>query len=235
MMVRTGTSGFSYKAWKGSFYPDDIDDRDMLGHYAGRLSAVEINNTFYRMPKRNVVESWAAAVGDTFRFSVKASRRITHNKRLRDVDEECDYLIETLGAFGDRLGAVLFQLPPNFKIDLDRLRLFLELVAHRVPTVMEFRHDSWTGGDLSELLGEFHAARCVNDSDDADTPPLEQTAPFGYLRLRRESYDDTALGDWAQVVLQSGWDDCYVFFKHEDAGSTERAGRLMELIGEQQP
>src|SRR4029453_14643603 len=143
MEIRAGTSGYSYKEWKGSFYPAKIAPSEMLAYYAERLSAVEINNTFYRMPRREVGESWARCVPETFRFAVKVSQRITHRKRLADVEEELDYLLDQLAPLGQRLGLLLVQLPPNLPADLARLERFLDPLALRARAAFEFRHASW--------------------------------------------------------------------------------------------
>ena len=144
MRLHTGTSGYSYKEWKGSFYPEDLAAKGFLSYYAGRLGAVEINNTFYRLPKSSVLENWASQVPEDFRFSIKASRRITHFTRMKpEAQEPLEYLLSTLASLGDRLGVVLFQLPPNLKVDVERLEGFLEMLPEGTPAAFEFRHDSW--------------------------------------------------------------------------------------------
>ncbi|MGI9013059.1 MAG: DUF72 domain-containing protein [Phycisphaerales bacterium] len=215
-----GTSGFSYKEWKGSFYPEDIRNDAMLSYYASKLSSVEINNTFYRLPRASVVEGWAAEVPSDFRFTIKASKRITHIKRLKEADDEVSYLLDTISTLGPRLGVVLYQLPPNFKIDLDRLGNLLKLIPDGFRSVLEFRHESWTDDAVVELLREHNAALCLADVDDAPEPQLIATADFGYLRLRRAAYTDAELAGWVdKVQAQTGWQDVYVYFKHEDGGS----------------
>ena len=230
MKVRTGTSGFSYKEWKGSFYPEDLPAKGMLGYYASRLSAVEINNTFYRMPKTSVLESWAEQVGSDFRFVIKASRRITHFKRLENTDEELNYLLDTLSTLGERLAAVLFQLPPNMKKDIDRLRDFVELLPPTPRAAFEFRHSSWFEDDVLALLAEHDRALCIADDDDRE-PVREATASWGYLRLRRQSYEPQDLEQWAEWIGRQSWGEAAVFFKHEDEGAGLRlAGEFRELF-----
>jgi uncharacterized protein YecE (DUF72 family) len=235
MDLYIGTSGFSFKEWKGPFYPDDIANDQMLAYYAERLPAVEINNTFYRLPKASVLEGWAAQTPESFRFSIKASKRITHIKRLKDAGDETTYLLDTVQALGERLGVVLFQIPPNLKKDLPRLEAFLDLMTPTVRPVLEVRHDSWLEDDVLDLLRARRCALCVSDTDEAPDPELYPTAPWGYLRLRRENYDDKGMKAWLKRIREQGeggWEQAYVFFKHEDAGAGPKlAGRMLELAG----
>ena len=218
MKLNVGTSGYSYKGWKGSFYPERIPAKEMLGFYASRLLAVEINNTFYRMPKVSVLETWASQVPADFRFAIKASRRITHFKRLKEVGDEIGYLLQTTRALGDRLGVLLFQLPPNLSFDLPRLAAFLELLPTGTPAAFEFRHPSWSDVAVHELLRGRNCALVGVDSEDVDSPELVATARWGYLRLRRSEYDRADLADWVQRVRSQGWEEVFVFFKHEADG-----------------
>ncbi len=221
MNVLTGTSGFAYKEWKGSFYPEDLKGDDMLRYYAERLPAVEINNTFYRMPKESVLEGWASQVPESFRFVLKASRQITHMKRLKEVDEPVEYLLSKAAALGRRLGPLLFQLPPNLKKDLPRLEAFLGLVHEPYRVALDFRSETWFGDDVFDALRAHGAALCIEDGDELSAPRVA-TAPWGYLRLRRPDYDTAALDDWAAWVRAQAWDDAFVFFKHEEAGTGPR-------------
>lgn len=231
-MLRAGTSGFSYEGWKGSFYPEDLPARRWLAYYAERLPAVEINNTFYRLPKASVLAGWAEQVPEDFRFAIKASRRITHIKRLKGAEDETGYLVEVLAALGPRLGAVLFQLPPNLKLDVERLARFLDLLGGRVPAAFEFRHESWRDAQVVDLLRERGAALCGADVDDEAAPELVATAPFAYLRLRRSAYAAGDLAEWSARLRRLAVPDAYVFFKHEDAGVGPRlAAELMALAG----
>jgi uncharacterized protein YecE (DUF72 family) len=231
--LHVGTSGYSYKEWKGPFYPEGLPDKEMLSWYGGQLNSVEINNTFYRMPKATVLESWAAQVPKTFRFSVKASQKITHRKRLKEAGEETRYLVSTLQTLGDRLGVLLFQLPPNLKKDLDRLTSFLGMLPRELPVAFEFRHESWMDEEVTEALRRHGAALCCADTeeDDADAP-LVATAPHGYLRLRRPDYADDDLKRWVDRVTAQPWDSAFIFFKHEDAGAGPRMARRFVEIAE---
>jgi uncharacterized protein YecE (DUF72 family) len=218
MSIRAGTSGFSYKEWKGSFYPEDLPASKMLSWYSGRLPAVEINNTFYRMPKPEVLDSWAGQVGSDFRFVLKASRRITHFKRLKDVDEEVGFFLRSASILGEQLGAVLFQLPPNFPKDMDKLRAFLDLIGQPEKTAFEFRHASWQDQDVLDCLAGHGAALCVADTESTEGT-IVRTGTLGYLRLRRPNYEPDELSKWASAVAEAGWSETFVFFKHEDEGA----------------
>ena len=230
MAIRAGTSGFSYAEWKGDFYPEDLSSKDMLSYYASQLPAVEINNTFYRMPNPDVLTSWAEQTGEEFRFVLKASRRITHFKRLNGAEEEVEYFLRTAVQLGDRLGAVLFQLPPNFKKDVPRLSAFLDLLGEPSRTAFEFRHPSWEDEEVVELLRARGAALCTADTEEK-AGEIVRTGPLGYLRLRKADYDDAELAEWADRVVEAGWDDAFVFFKHEDdAGGPRMARRFLEKV-----
>ena len=230
MRVLAGTSGFSYKEWKGSFYPDDLPAERMLAYYAERLPAVEINNTFYRMPKPALLESWAAEVAPEFRFVLKASQRITHFKRLKETGSEVEYFFGAASTLGDRLGPVLVQLPPNLKKDLPRLEAFLATLPAGARPAFEFRHASWFEEDVFTALRTKGAALCVAEDEELATP-LVSTAGWGYLRLRRQDYDDAAVAAWADRVRGQSWSEAYVFFKHEDAGAGPRlAAQFLERI-----
>ncbi len=228
-----GTSGYSYKEWKGPFYPEKMKPAEMLAFYAERLSAVEINNTFYRMPKKSVLENWAKQVPDGFRFSIKSSRRITHFKRLKDTSEELGFLLGNVEVLGDLLGVLLFQLPPNLKCDVERLDAFFELLPDGLPAAFEFRHESWRDDGVYERLRARNFALVSVDAEDADPPELVSTANWGYLRLRRPGYDRAALADWALEISKCGWDETFVFFKHEDEGAGPRmAADFLEVVTE---
>ena len=230
MRVLTGTSGFSYKEWKGSFYPEDLPADRMLAYYSERLPAVEINNTFYRMPKAALLESWAAEVAPEFRFVLKASQRITHFKRLKDTGSEVEYFFGVASTLGERLGPVLVQLPPNLKKDLPRLEAFLATLPAGARPAFEFRHASWFEEDVFEALRGKGAALCVAEDEELATP-LVATASWGYLRLRRQDYDGAAVAAWADRVRAQPWSEAYVFFKHEDAGSGPRlAAEFLQRI-----
>ena len=232
MRVLAGTSGFSYKEWKGSFYPEDLPAEQMLAYYASRLPAVEINNTFYRMPKPALLESWASQVPPEFRFILKASQRITHRKRLKEAGDEVAYFFQTASTLGDRLGPTLVQLPPNLKKDLPRLESFLSVLPEGARVAFEFRHASWFADDVYGALRGKGAALCIAEDEELATPPIA-TAHWGYLRLRRQDYDDATVAAWAEKVRAQTWSEAFVFFKHEDAGSGPRlAQTFLERFAE---
>ena len=219
MKLSVGTSGYSYKEWKGPFYPEKLPAKEMLGFYAERLPAVEINNTFYRMPKESVLQDWAAKVPESFRFVLKASRRITHFKRLKGAEDETGYLWRTAGVLGERLGAVLFQLPPNLPADLSRLQTFLETLPEDGRAAFEFRHPSWQDDEVLEALRGRGCAWVAVDDGESEPEAPRSTADWGYLRLRAPAYTGAELSAWAQRVRAQDWEQAFVFFKHEDAGA----------------
>jgi uncharacterized protein YecE (DUF72 family) len=212
-----GASGYAYKEWKGSFYPDDIRPEAMLAWYAQRLPTVEINNTFYRMPKVDVLEHLAQATPENFRFAIKASRRITHDARLAAdaAAEAVAYLYKNLAALGAKRGPVLFQLPPFLKKDLPRLHDFLQLLPDGHRAAFEFRHDSWFDDEVYALLRSAGAALCLSEREDNTVPPLLETASWGYLRLRLENYTPADLASWADRLAATQWSDVHVYFMHE--------------------
>ena len=218
MQIHVGTSGYSYREWKGSFYPEDLKNADMLRFCAERFSSVEINNTFYRMPKATMLEGWAEQVPPAFLFVLKASQQITHRKRLKEAGEPLDYLLKTASVLGERLGPVLFQLPPYFRKDVARLRDFLALLPERHPAAFEFRHETWADDEVRDALRERNAALVCADTEDSgeDGAPIVPTADWGYLRLRRCDYTDAELAPWADRIRAQPWQRAFVFFKHED-------------------
>lgn len=231
MRFFVGTSGYSYKEWKGSFYPEKMPAKDMLGFYAQRFSTVEINNTFYRMPAPSVLESWSTQVPAKFKFVLKAPQAITHFKRLKDVQEPTERFLQVASVLKERLGPLLFQLPPNFKKDLSRLEGFLDLLPAGARVALEFRHESWFDDEVFARLRSKSCALCVADSEDLPSPDLVDTARFGMLRLRREDYSKQGLTAWIDKARSQKWDDAYVFFKHEDSGTAPKfAIRFLELL-----
>ena len=212
-----GASGYSFKEWKGVFYPASIKPEAMLAWYAERLPTVEINNTFYRMPAAAVLENWARATPEGFRFAIKASRRITHMARLKaeTAADSVNYLYRNLAALGPKLGPVLFQLPPQMKKDQPRLAAFLKLLPENHRAAFEFRNPSWLDDEVYDTLRAAGAALCLSEREDNAPPPLVQTAPWGYVRLRLESYSEEDLRQWAEKLAAAGWDDTYVYFMHE--------------------
>lgn len=233
MNTLVGTSGYSYKEWKGVFYPEKLPATKMLEYYASRLPAVEINNTFYKMPKTSVLQAWGEQVPVGFRFAIKASRRITHIKRLKDVGEETAYLLKAVEVLEQRLGVLLFQLPPNLRFDGERLARFLDLLPDGLHAAFEFRHASWFDSDVATTLADRGRALClVDDAAQAgDDLPVAAGPPWGYLRLRRPGYDDAALNVWAQRVRSQPWETAYIFFKHEDEGAGPKlAARFQHML-----
>jgi uncharacterized protein YecE (DUF72 family) len=215
MRILAGTSGWSFKEWKGTFYPPDLPDDGMLGYFSSRFPTVEINNTFYRMPKEKVLLDWAAQVPGNFRFAVKASQRITHKGRLAGVESEMEYFLRVCSALGDRRGPTLFQLPPNMKKDLPRLAEFLKLIPRRWRAAFEFRHPTWFDDAVYDALKQHDCALCIADHDDVTTP-LVATAKWGYARLHRLAYDSTALAEWAGKLKSQPWEELFVYFKHDE-------------------
>lgn len=232
MNLYVGTSGYSYKEWKGSFYPEKLPAKEMLAYYAARLPAVEMNNTFYRLPKKAVLENWKQQVPVGFRFSVKAPQRITHFKRLKDVNNETSYFLETVAVLEDRLGPILFQLPPNMKKDLERLETFLTCLPAGTRSAFEFRHPTWFDDDVLELLSHGNHALCIADTDELPVSHIDKTADWGYLRLRRVNYSEENLREWVKRMREQNWQESFVFFKHEDEGSGPKlAAEFIKLAG----
>jgi uncharacterized protein YecE (DUF72 family) len=229
--VRIGTSGWNYPEWKGSFYPDTIKPAAMLPYYAERLGAVEVNASFYRMPTAKAVAGWAAAVPAGFTFVLKAPQRITHFARLRDVDESVRLFCDVARGLGDKLGPLLFQLPPNFKKDTDRLAAVLYQVPPDLRMAWEFRNDTWFAEDVYERLRARNAALAIVEDEDKATPTVA-TADWGYFRLRAVDYTDARLRDWVKTIGSVGaaWRDAFVFFKHEDEGTGPALAKRLEAI-----
>jgi uncharacterized protein YecE (DUF72 family) len=220
--VRTlvGTSGYSYAPWRGVFYPEKLPAEKMLAYYASRLPTVEINNTFYRLPSAELLARWAAEVPASFSFALKAPRRITHERRLAGAEDTVGHFLAAATALASKLGPVLFQLPPFLRKDLPRLEAFLKLLRQTAPAAraaFEFRHDSWFVPEVFAALRAGGAALCLSDSEELATP-VEATADWGYLRLRRQDYSEEDLQAWAGRIRRQPWEEVHVFFKHEDEG-----------------
>lgn len=227
-----GTSGYNYKEWKGPFYPTELAEPEMLKYYAARLPTVELNYTFYRMPNVRTLQGWAKETPEEFHFTLKAPRRITHDLRLRDAGDALTYFCDTAKALKQRLGALLFQLPQFLKKDLPRLEDFLHQLPPGYRAAFEFRNPSWFADEVYECLRRFDAALCIAEHEDRSVP-FEQTATFGYFRLRRLDYPDADLAAWAQRLVDAGsrWADVYVYFKQEEAGKGPRfAAKLSQLL-----
>ena len=227
MLIRVGTSGYSYKEWKGTFYPADLPAAKMLSFYSERFGTVEINNTFYRMPEAKMLEKWAADTPDSFVFVLKAPQRITHQKKLVDVADEVRIFYEAASVLGSRLGAVLYQLPPYSKKDAAKLTDFARRLPEGHRAAFEFRHESWFDEETYSILRGFDAALCAADTDEVTDPEsvLVPTASWGYLRLRRTEYGEGELAAWAARVKRQNWSEAFVFFKHEDEGKGPAFGK----------
>ena len=232
LTFRVGTSGYNYAEWKGTFYPADLPASKMLAWYVERFATVEINATFYRMPNARTLAAWRDTAPAGFIFVLKAPQRITHVARLRDVDEPLRYFCDTARTLGDKLGPVLFQLPPNFRKAADRLGDLLAQLPPGLRAAFEFRHASWFDDETYGLLRARNAALCVADTDEGTTPTVA-TADWGYVRLRAVEYGAEALDAWIARLRQvgGGWREAFVFFKHEESGSGPAlARRLLDLL-----
>ena len=228
MTIWIGTSGYSYREWKGTFYPEDLATPKMLAYYADRFSTVEINNTFYRMPSEKMLTDWANGTPESFSFTLKAPRRITHDARLQDCAELVDTFCSRARTLGPKLGVLLFQLPPYFRKDVGVLEQFIDWVPTDTRAAFEFRHRSWYSDDVYALLKARSLALCVMDNEDSTTP-IVSTAPYGYFRLRDEGYQEADFARWADTIMQQTetWEDVFVYFKHEDEGKGPEFARSL--------
>ena len=228
MAILIGTSGYNYPEWRGSFYPEKFPTGKMLPYYAERFGTVEVNYTFYRMPNAKTIAGWHRDTPAAFRFALKAPQRITHFARLRDVGDPLRYFLETARGLDDKLGPILFQLPPNFARDLGRLVELLDQLPSDLRFAFEFRHASWLADDVYERLRAANAALCVADSGDATTP-LVATADWAYLRLRDEGYRPSDIEQWGRTVTDRAaiWRDAFVYFKHEESGTGPAFARAL--------
>ena len=230
MNLYVGTSGYSYKEWKGAFYPKNLPVQQMLRFYGERFRTVEINSTFYALPSASVLEGWVDAVPADFKFVLKAPKKITHLQGLKDAGDLVTHLLEVAGALTEHRGPLLFQLPPTSKKDVPRLRAVLALLPLQHGAAIEFRHPSWFDDEVFGLLRDHRAALCVADTEGNLEVPFVATTDWGYLRLRRPDYGDAELKAWVKRVQEQDWRDAFVFFKHEDQGKgPPMAKRFMEL------
>ena len=214
--ILAGASGYSFKEWKGTFYPEKMKPEEMLPFYSARLPTVEINNTFYRMPKISMLENWLQITPPHFKFAIKASRRITHISRLKEsAQDSVEFLYKSLASLGDKRGPVLFQLPPNLKKDAPRLQAFLAMLPADHRAAFEFRSDTWFDDEIYSLLKGAGASLCLSEREDNAPPPLVETAPWGYVRLRLETYSDADLEQWARRLQATSWGETYAYFMHE--------------------
>lgn len=228
MAIWVGTSGYNYPEWKGSFYPEKLPASQMLSYYSERLSTVEINYTYYRMPNAKTLESWNIATPERFKLTLKAPKRITHDARLRDCADNVRYFTEIAARLGPKLGALLFQLPPNFKKDLAVLDAFLETLPAGLCAAFEFRHGSWLVDEVYERLRARNLALCVADSQTMTTPVVA-TADYAYFRLRDEGYTAEDIARWAATIHGEGAArrEVYVYFKHEEEGKGPEFARAL--------
>ncbi len=227
-MIWVGTSGYNYPEWKGSFYPADLPAAKMLPYYAARFPTVEINYTFYRMPNEKLVAGWAAQTPLPYKLTLKAARRITHDNRLRNCGDLVRAFCGVAGTLGEKLGALLFQLPPNLKKDLALFDAFLDELPPKVRGAFEFRHESWLGDDVFERLAQRNLALCVADSEKMSTP-VKVTADYAYFRLRDEGYQPDDINRWADTIARetASCGDVFVYFKHEEEGKGPEFARLL--------
>jgi uncharacterized protein YecE (DUF72 family) len=231
-VIWIGTSGYNYPEWRGTFYPEKCPAAKMLPYYAERFPTVEINYTFYRAPNEKILEGWSSATPERFKLTLKAPKRITHDARLRDCADRVRQFLETASVLGPKLGALLFQLPPNLKKDIGLLDTFLDAFPPRVCAAFEFRHPSWLDDEVYGRLRARNLALCVADSETLATP-VEITADYAYFRLRDEGYTPDDIARWADVIREqaSGLAEVFVYFKHEESGKGPEFGRmLMNLL-----
>ena len=228
--IHAGTSGYAYPEWKPAFYPEKLPQKQFLEFYADKFATVEVNNTFYRFPGAKMLEGWRERTPGEFTFAVKANQGITHRGRLRGVEELTRDFVERCRLLEGKLGPILFQLPPNFKRDDERLADFLDLLDPRLRYAFEFRHESWFDDAIFQLLAGSGVALCVSEGETLDTPRVA-TGKFCYVRLRRDEYSDEELADWrgwASSQLESGR-EVFVYLKHDEEGtSPEYALRLLQ-------
>jgi uncharacterized protein YecE (DUF72 family) len=229
MHVRVGTSGYSYKEWKGPFYPKDLPAGDFLRFYGERLPTVEINNTFYRMPTAKLALGWCAEVPEDFTFAIKAPQRITHMAKLKGAEDAVAAFVKAVTPMGARLGPLLFQLPPFLRKDVPRLAEFLAGVPAGVRVAFEFRHPSWFDDEVWAALREHGAALCVAEGEKLESP-LVATADWGYVRLRRDAYPDDVIASWSEKIRAQPWREAFVYVKHDDGDAPGVALRLKSAI-----
>lgn len=233
MRLLVGTSGYAYKEWKGIFYPEKLAQKKFLAYYAEHFRSVEINYTFRRMPAESTLLNWAGQVPEGFEFVLKASQRITHFKRLQDAGDEMDYLLRTTGVLREKLGPMLFQLPPSFRADPERLRQFVATLPTQRRFAFEFRHESWNTDEIAEILSDRGITLATVEMDgDGAPPPIRSTTSWGYFRLRKVDYSVDELRGWCDRIRSQPWERAYVFFKHEDKGTGPAlAQRFLETFG----
>jgi len=230
--LHVGTSGYSYKEWKGTFYPEKLPEKNMLRFYSEHFSTVEINYSFYQLPKESTLVKWASEVPAGFTFSLKANQKITHIKRLRDCGDILRRFLEIASVLqeGDHLGPILVQLPPNFKFDKPLLEEFLAMRPTAFRFAFEARHASWYTDETYEVLRKHQTALCLAETE-KDTPPDVLTADFTYVRLRKEEYTPKEIQAWKKRF--DDWKaqgvQVFAYFKHEDSGTAPKYAK--KLLG----
>ena len=230
-MIWVGTSGYKYPEWKGKFYPADLPAAKMLPYYAARFRTVEINYTFYRVPTEKTLAGWAAVTPEGFKLTLKAPRRLTHDSKLRHCGDLTRTFCATAATLGDKLGVLLFQLPPTFKKELAVFDEFLAELPPRVRAAFEFRHESWLDEGVYARLKARNLALCIAETERMSTPVV-LTADYRYFRLRDEGYTPHDIKRWAQTIREQSALETFVYFKHEEAGKgPEFAKALMEELG----
>ncbi len=236
--IHVGTSGWHYEHWKGPFYPEDLPEEGWLAYYRDHLHTVEVNNTFYQLPAQETLESWRGTVGEDFVFAVKASRYITHMKKLKDPEEPVETFLSRVEALGPRLGPILFQLPPNWKYNGGRLGSFLQALPDGRRYAFELRDPDWINDEACEILAKHGAAFCIYDFHGRESPRTV-TADFIYIRLHgpygpyRGAYDTSTLAGWAGAITT--WEgqgkDVYCYFDNDEAGyAVENALELRAML-----
>lgn len=227
-----GTSGFQYSEWKGTFYPEKMPASKMLPFYAERFSTTEVNYTFHRIPSAPTIEGWFKGTPERFKFALKAPQKVTHFAKLQNCEDTMRFFHQVVLDLEKKLGPVLFQLPPGFKKDAERLRTFFECLPSGMQAAFEFRHPSWFDDEVYEILKSKNVALCIAESEKLTTP-IVATADYGYLRLRREDYQDADVVRWSEAIKahESSWSDAFVYFKHEESGiGPKLATRMMERM-----
>lgn len=236
-MMKVGTSGWQYRDWRGRFYPDGMPQRAWLAHYATRFDTVEVNNSFYRLPEEATFRRWREQTPPGFIVTVKASRYLTHIRRLRDPAEPFELLLSRVVGLGEALGPVLFQLPPNFQVDVPRLQALLDAVAGRVRAAVEFRHPSWERDDVLDTLDRAGAALVLADRSGVRSRPVV-TGGWSYVRFhqgtrRRSGYRVDTLRRWADEIVAFDADDVFIYFNNDPGGAAPRdADRMIAMLRE---
>lgn len=223
-----GTSGFQYPEWKGTFYPEKLAVGKMLTYYAERFTTTEINYSFRRIPSAKTIENWANATPPRFRFTLKAPEKVTHVARLLNCAETLKFFASVILGLGDKLGIVLFQIPPGFKCDVQILGAFLDELPSEIRAAFEFRHASWFCDEVYQTLREHNVALCIAESEKITAPTII-TSDFGYLRLRRQDYVTSDIERWAKFVRAQAdqWNDVFIYFKHEESGLGPKLAKQM--------